>query len=101
MSEESYEKEWKLFEETFSSVHEEIQEKIAAAAKLLSEATSLAEKHGVPFRPKKGTPFRMSYIPDTFHRKFPEVSENYDDWCDLTNAHGGGDYTGWQMSQTC
>jgi hypothetical protein len=100
MSEESYEKEWKLFEETYNSVQEQIQEKVAAAAKLLDEATSLAEKYGVPFRPETGTPFRMSYIPDSFEKKFPEVSGSWD-WCDLTNAHGGGDYTGWQASQTC
>jgi hypothetical protein len=101
MSEESYEKEWKLFEETFNSVHDQIQKKVAEAAKLLREATSLSEKLGVPFRPRVGTPFRMSYIPDSFESKFPEVSNNYDDWTELTNAHGGSDYTGWQSSQTC
>lgn len=101
MSEESFEAEWKLFEQTFNAVHDQIQEKVAAAAKLLNEATALSEKHGIPFRPKVGMPFRMSYIPDSFADKFPEVSESHDDWCDLTNAHGGGDYTGWQASQTC
>lgn len=100
MSEESYEQEWKQFEDTFNSVHEQIQEKVAEAAKLLGEATAIAEKHGVPFRPNKGTPFRMSYIPNSFRDKFPEVSDEYD-WCDLTNAHGDTTYAGWQSSQTC
>lgn len=100
MSEESYEEEWNRFEQTFNSIHDQIQGKIAAAAKLLDEATDLAEEHGIPFRPKVGMPFRMSYIPDSFEEKFPEV-KNGDDWYDLTNAHGGYDYTGWQASQTC
>ena len=100
MSEESYEKEWKQFEQTFNSVHDQIQAKMAEASKLISEATKLAEEHGIPFRPNRGTPFRMSYIPDSFEEKFPEVKDG-DDWQDLTNAHGGWDYTGWQQSQTC
>jgi hypothetical protein len=102
MSEESYEKEWKLFEETFNTIHPQIQAKLAEAAKALREATTLAEKHGIPFRPQVGTPFRMSYIPDSFEEKFPEVSKDGDyAWSDLTNAHSGGDYAGWQQSQTC
>lgn len=100
MSEESYEAEWKLFEETFNSIESQIQEKMAAAAKLVREATSLSEQHGIPFRPKVGTPFKMSYIPDSFEKKFPEVSGDYA-WNDLTDAYGGGDYTGWQQSQVC
>ena len=100
MSEESFEAEWNLFEQTFNSVHEQIQSKIAAAAKLLDEATDLADKHGVPFRPNVGTPFRMSYIPDSFKEKFPDVADG-SDWCDFTGAHGDTYYGGWQSSQTC
>lgn len=99
MSEESFEAEWKLFEQTFNAVHDQIQEKVAAAAKMLGEATVLAEKHGIPFRPNVGTPFRMSYIPDSFSEKFPKVADGWD-WCDLTDANGG-EYSGWQASQTC
>lgn len=100
MSEESYEEEWNKFERTFKDVHDQIQAKMAEASKAIREATALAEEHGIPFRPKIGTPFRMSYIPDSFSEKFPDVSRS-DDWQDMTNAWGGGDYTGWQQSQTC
>lgn len=100
MSEESYEKEWNQFEQTFNSVHDQIQEKVAAAAKLLNEATALSEEHGIPFRPKVGMPFRMSYIPDSFREKFPEVSDD-SVWSELTNAYGDTEYAGWQVSQTC
>ena len=100
MSEESFEAEWNKFEETFNSIHAQIQAKMAEANRAIKEATALAEEHGIPFRPQYGTPFRMSYIPDSFSEKFPEVSES-DGWQDLTNAHGGYDYTGWQQSQTC
>lgn len=96
------------FTETFNKVNPEIQDKLDKAEILIKEAVALSEAHGVPFRPQKSIlGFKMSYIPHSFQEKFPSPNEDnyYDDWWDfwtsLTDAHGGGEYDGWQTSQVC
>lgn len=96
------------FTETFNLVHPQIQAKLEQASVLIKEAVALSEQHGVPFRPTKGLlGFRMSYIPTTLKEKFPpEIEDDWDDdwydfWTNLTGAHGGSEYDGWQSSQVC
>jgi hypothetical protein len=92
------------FEEVFNKVHPEIQEKIAQAAALIKEATEISEKHGIPFRPKKGTPYQMSYLPRSFKKKWGQLisgDEGYEFVVDLTDAYGDTTYGGWQSSQVC
>lgn len=76
-----------------------IQDKLAAAAGLIEEAEELADKHGLPFRPKYSiTGFCMSYMPKTFKQMFSTVNSNL--VYELTHA-SGNEYDGWQSSQTC
>jgi hypothetical protein len=99
-TEADYEQMEAEFQKVFDEHHPEIQAKIAAAAKLLAEAEELAEKHGLPFRPKTSVlGFRMSYIPESLDQKFPELEQDF--WSHVTGAYGGYDYAGWQSSQVC
>ena len=87
------------FLKTFNSIHDEIQSKLAAAAKLINEAEALSEAHGIPFRPDETIMFcEPSYIPESLQEKFPEL--NIDFWTEITGAYGYG-YSGWQQSQVC
>lgn len=88
------------FERVYLEHHAKIQSKLKEAAKLICEAEALSEHHGIPFRPEHGLcDFRMSYIPDSLTKKFPGMDREV--WQSLTGAYGGGDYSGWQASQTC
>jgi len=92
----------KEFEQTFNQVNPQIQEKMKQAAKLIEEACAISDLHGIPFRPKVGTPFKMSYIPRSLKEKWKDILESdygSDFVCDLTGAYG--DYGGWQQSQVC
>lgn len=84
----------------YNVVHPQIQEKLAAAVKLIDEAEALAEEHGIPFRPKQDIMFcNPSYIPASLDEKHPELERDF--ICDFTGAYGNDDYPGWQQSQTC
>lgn len=97
---EKYQQMLEQFRQSFDEHHPEIQAKLAAAGKLIAEAEEIAEKHGLPFRPKAALlGFRMSYIPDSMEKKWPGLES--DDWTEIANAWGGYDYSGWQASQTC
>lgn len=86
------------FEKVFNEHHNEIQEKLAAAAKLIEEAEAIAEKYGIPFRPKKDLMWiTPSYIPRSMQEKFPDLEPDF--WTTVSNAWGN--YEGWQMSQVC
>lgn len=90
----------KEFEKIFDEIHPQIQEKLAAAARLIDEAEALAEEHGVPFRPEKTIMFcRPSYIPQSMQEKFPDLDSDF--WTQVCDAWGGYDYEGWQQSQVC
>lgn len=88
-------------EEEFIKVYKEfggeIQSRLDLAAQLINEAKELSEEHGLPFKPKGQ--FHMSYIPHTLKIKFPDLDREF--WGDVTGAHGGYDYLGWQHSQVC
>lgn len=87
------------FEKVFKEHHAEIQEKLAAAAKLINEAEAIAEKYGIPFRPKDHIMWcKPSYIPESMEEKFPGLDSEF--WSDVAGAWGG-EYPGWQQSQTC
>lgn len=87
------------FEKQFNEVHSQIQENLRQAAKLVEEAVALSEKYGIPFRPKVGFPFRMSYLPESMKDLFPDIDTDF--VSELTEAHGYWEYGGWQTSQTC
>lgn len=100
---DSFEKE---FKEVFDKINPEIQSKLEQAAQLISEATSLSEKHGIPFRLEHGIPFQMSYIPDSLEKFFPALKEDenwdlHEKMCKITGSYDCGEYSGWQSSQTC
>jgi hypothetical protein len=88
----------KEFVKVYEEVHESIQEKIKQAAKLLKEATDIADQNGISFSPEVGIPFRISYIPDSLHDKFPNIDLEF--VYELTNTNPGC-YHGWQRSQVC
>jgi hypothetical protein len=88
------------FQASFNNVHHEIQEKLTAASKLISEAVILSDKYGIPFRPNDEIMWcRPSYMPTSFKQKFKDIDEEF--VYELTEAHGGYDYDGWQVSQVC
>jgi hypothetical protein len=98
------------FEKAFNEVNPKIQAKLEQAATLIREAVSLSEESGIPFRPSRGLlGFRMSYIPSTLNEKWAATRDEngdwdddwYDFWTQVTGAHGGSEYDGWQSSQTC
>lgn len=90
----------KEYEDLCKKVSPQIQEKLAAAAKLISEATKLSEEHGIPFRPAVDIMWcNPSYIPSSLAEKHPDLEEDF--ISDVAGAWGGGDYPGWQQSQTC
>lgn len=90
----------KEFEKVFSEHNAEIQEKLAAAVKLINEAEAIAEKYGLPFRPNEHIMWcRPSYIPESMKEKFPQLEQDF--WSTVTNAWGDERYAGWQSSQVC
>lgn len=91
------------FEAVFDKFHPQIQAKMQQAAALIGEAEKLSEQSGIPFRPKFGTPFQMSYIPKSLKKKWAELQqddEGYEFVGEFTGAYGG-EYDGWQSSQVC
>jgi hypothetical protein len=96
----------KKFREAFEKINPEIQEKVAAASKLLKEAEKLSEQHGLPFRPK-GNLLDGSchgYFPASFSSIYGDLlEENPDLVDDVTGVYRyeeNGD--GWQSSAgTC
>lgn len=90
----------KKFRKLFDKHNPAIQAKLAQANKLIEEAESIADKHGIPFCPEEGiTGFSMSYIPENFSTLFGAMDREL--VYDITNASYSGDYPGWQTSQTC
>lgn len=89
------------FQKVYDEVNPQIQEKLKQAAHLVNEAEELSEKYALPFRSDYGTPFQMSFIPDSAAKRWADLYGDNDGFIgDLTGAYGG-EYTGWQSSQVC
>lgn len=107
MSESEYDIEFENFKKVCEEVNPQIQNKLKAASALIKEAIALAEEHGIPFRPVERIMFcTPSYFPNSFKNKWSLIADNdddddnYDALYTLTGA-SGGQYSGWQSSQTC
>lgn len=96
MGVEDYSELEKTFAKVANDIIPQIEEKLAAAMKLLGEAEELSEEHGVPFY-SNISPLGQSFRPESFAEKFSEVDS--DVVYDLTESYG--EYDGWQHSAVC
>lgn len=92
------------FIKTCKEVLPQIYEKMKAAADLINEAEAIADMNGIPFRPQQDIMFcTPSYIPASMDKWNPGKTIDGVNWetiYELTDA-SGGEYHGWQRSQTC
>lgn len=91
-----------MFEGLVETIGKDIQEKINAAQKLMQEAESLADQHGIPFY-SAYSGLGQAYVPSSFYTKFKGIDlelaaeiTNVGSW-DLDNEYSDG----WQHSAIC
>lgn len=89
------------FEKECSLHLQEILDKVAAARRLLAEATGLSEKYAIPFY-SSISPLGQMYKPKSFNKKYPQSIELEDrDFLYELTQLGDDIEVGWQHSRVC
>lgn len=82
----------KKYLETKEAVTKEINEKLEIASKAISEATQLAEEHGISFDANV-SPLSQVYRAASFEEKWPELDKSW--------SKDFPEYGGWEYSAVC
>lgn len=86
------------FRISYYAVINQIEEKVKEASRLLTEATQIAELHGIPFH-SPISELGQSYTPISLKEKFGDLTPDFIEG--ITGAYPDSYTTGWQHSQVC
>jgi hypothetical protein len=90
----------KQFEDIATSIGLEIQDKVAQAEKLLNEACSLSDEHGIPFFTNVSL-LGQPYVPEKFESKWIDLDRDFVSNITEVMAEDLERAYGWQHSQAC
>jgi hypothetical protein len=88
------------FENLFSSIGEQIQDKIKQAEKLLNEACKLSDEYGIPFFTNVSL-LGQPYVPEKFQSKWRDLDRDFVTNVTEVASHELSSAYGWQHSQIC
>lgn len=88
------------FRELVEKGNEQIQEKIAIAARALREAVELSEQYGIPFYSRVSF-LSQPYIPRSWNSKYSQLDDEVLEDLIEVSSYDISDRSGWKHSAVC